>query len=189
MVTVIVVDLEATCWYPRKDSGNQEQEIIAVGAARLELEGRDYRVTPLECVYVQPQESTISDFCTQLTGITQEFLDKNGTDLMDAMERIREHLKGPGVSYSWASFGLDDKLFLQKQCARFGVPFPFSQHHYDIQGLLQVIRGDRKMGLSKSLSSFGLNFEGTHHNAMDDAVNAARVFGELVKRYRRKDIS
>lgn len=188
MNTVIVIDLEATCWSPRNANMGQEQEVIAIGAAKLIIEGRDYKVEPLECIYVQPQQSTISDFCTELTGITQAHLDQNGTAFDKAMERTRKLCQGPEYMYSWASFGLDDRIFLQKQCKRFDVRYALSEVHFDIQGLLMLMRGDKKTGLQKALKSFGLTFEGQPHNAMDDAANAARVLGEMVKRYRMKEI-
>lgn len=188
MNTVIVVDLEATCWFPRNANMGQEQEIIAIGSAKLEIEGRAYHVLPIECTYVQPRDSTVSEFCTQLTGITQAHLDQNGATFDEAMERLRKACQGPEYVYSWASFGLDDRVFLQKQCKAFDVRYALSENHYDIQGLLTLMRGDKKSGLQKALKSFGLTFEGQPHNAMDDAVNAARVLGEMVKRYRMKEI-
>ena len=188
MNTIIVIDLEATCWFPRNANMGQEQEVIAIGSAKLTIDGRDYKVEPLECIYVQPEQSTISDFCTALTGITQAHLDKHGVTLKEALERTRKHCQGPEYMYSWASFGLDDRIFLQKQCKRFDVRYPLSETHFDIQGLLMLMRGDRKTGLQKALKSFGLTFEGQPHNAMDDALNASRVLGEMVKRYRMKEI-
>lgn len=188
MKTVIVVDLEATCWFPRNANMGQEQEVIAIGLAKLNIDGRDYRVEPLECLYVQPQQSTISEFCTDLTGITQAHLDHHGMSFDAALRRTQKLCQGPESPYSWASFGLDDRVFLQKQCKRFGSWYPLSEVHFDIQGLLMLLRGDKRMSLQKALKSFGLTFEGQPHNAMDDAVNAARVLGEMVKRYRMKEI-
>lgn len=188
MNTVIVVDLEATCWFPRDKNMGQEQEVIAIGAAKLVVDGRDYTVDPLHCTYVRPEFSAVSEFCTELTGITQKELDQNGVSYKDALEVLRKACQGPEYMYGWASFGLDDRIFLQKQCKRFDVRYPLSENHHDIQGLLMLMRGDRKTGLQKALKSFGLTFEGKPHNAMDDAVNAARVLGEMIKRYRLKEI-
>eukprot|EP00731_Ephydatia_muelleri_P024305 Em0016g576a len=67
---VLVIDFEATCWQEKKST----QEIIEFPAVLME-------VTSGEVVgefhqYVQPQENTqLSSFCKELTGITQDQVD------------------------------------------------------------------------------------------------------------------
>jgi len=195
MNTVVVVDLEATCWFPRNANGGQKAEIIEIGIAKLHLEGRGYEVEKVESIYVQPRYSTVSEFCTELTGITQAQLDREGVPFEQALERLRDHCLGPNylhrggpLLYSWASYGEWDRDILERQCQSFGVRYPMSRTHFNIKALLNLLRGDKHVGLSKAVKSFGMEFEGKHHSGVDDAVNAARVLGEMVKRYRMKEI-
>jgi inhibitor of KinA sporulation pathway (predicted exonuclease) len=187
--TVIVVDLEATCWFPRNTNRGQKPEIIEIGAAKLEMEwDGSYIVTPLDPNYVAPEESTISDFCTELTGLTQAHLDKYGVPLEPAVRQLESYCQGPGYLRSWASYGSGDRDFLKAQCERFNMRYPMSEVHFDIQALMMLMRGCRRIGLRNALDRFGLTFEGKPHRGIDDAVNAARVLGEMVKRYRIKEI-
>lgn len=189
MNTIIVVDLEATCWFPRNANHGQEQEVIEIGAAKLEIEhDNSYIVTPLEPLYVAPQFSTISDFCTELTGLTQAKLDRDGVPFDQALKQLLSYCQGPGYLRSWASWGSDDRDFLRRQCERFDCRYPLNQPHFDIQALMMLMRGCRKIGLKNAVERFGLTFEGRPHTGIDDAVNAARVLGEMVKRYRMKEI-
>ncbi len=189
MNTVIVVDLEATCWFPRNMNMGQKPEIIEIGVAKLEIEyDHSYTVTPLGPIYVAPQESTISDFCTELTGITQAHLDQHGTTLKAAVRQLQDYVQLPGELRSWASWGAADREFLRTQCKRFDVHYPMSEVHFDIQAMMMLMRGCRKISLSNAVQRFGLTFEGKQHRGIDDAVNAARVLGEMVKRYRMKEI-
>lgn len=188
MSTVVVIDLEATCWFPRNANRGQPAEIIEVGIAKLHLEGRNYTVEKVESIYVQPRYSTVSEFCTDLTGITQAQLDREGVPFEQALERLRAHCQAPDYLYSWASYGEWDKDILERQCQSFGVRYPLSKTHFNIKALLNLLRGDKHVGLSKAVKSFGMEFEGKHHSGVDDAVNAARVLGEMVKRYRMKEI-
>lgn len=187
--TYNVLDLEATCWFPRDTNRGQEPEIIAVGLSRLTLVGQtawrpptDYKVERLDFFYVMPEMSTVSEFCTRLTGITQSVLDREGLPLKMAMDRIREQCCGD----AWASFGPADLTLLRNCCGSanrpfFGstIQFPFSGAHIDIQQQLGTIY---PVSLQSALELFGLTFQGKPHNAADDALNASRVLGEVITR-------
>ena len=74
---VLAIDFEATCWdhkptYSLETVVDPISEIIEVGMAMLDTDtGEIVR----EQYFVKPLASTVSPFCTQLTGITQEKLD------------------------------------------------------------------------------------------------------------------
>jgi len=191
MNTILVVDLEATCWFPRNTNNGQEQEIIEIGCAYLHLDQNKYLVVAQPSILVLPRYSTVSDFCTELTGHTQARLDKEGVTFEQAIERLRvlgHDIEEMNKPISWASFGDWDCTMLRSQCKRFGVEYPLGTTHFNIKSLLGVFRGQRSSGLRKSLRSMGMEFEGKPHSGVDDAVNAARVLGEMVKRYRMKEI-
>jgi ERI1 exoribonuclease 2 len=66
---VIVIDFESTCWKDKKGA----QEIIEFPAVLLDLESGE--VVDEFQQYVQPQECPVlSDFCKDLTGISQVIL-------------------------------------------------------------------------------------------------------------------
>ncbi len=65
---IIVIDIEATCWqkYPPPD---QESEIIEIGICIVDV--ATAKPIEKESILVRPERSKISEFCTQLTTLTQ----------------------------------------------------------------------------------------------------------------------
>lgn len=184
MKDILVVDFEATCWSPRRDAGNQKSEIIEIGATKLLVGEELYSWEGLPTLLVQPRYSTVSSFCTDLTGLHQERLDKEGILFEEAMERLASYA---GPIKTWASFGEQDPIQLERQCRAFDVPNPLEgKHHINIRDLLFIF--DQHTSLSKALGRLGLIFEGNKHNAGDDALNAARVLGEMILKYRSDEI-
>src|SRR5690554_4143139 len=76
--TILVVDLEATCWEDQTTPAGDAQsihnmEIIEVGGA---LATRKGNLVDARSFLVRPTRNPVlSDFCTELTGITQSMLD------------------------------------------------------------------------------------------------------------------
>jgi inhibitor of KinA sporulation pathway (predicted exonuclease) len=67
-----VVDVEATCWSDQPPAG-MVNEIIEVGLTVVDL--KEARRVAKHSILVRPQRSTVSEFCTQLTGLTQAQID------------------------------------------------------------------------------------------------------------------
>ena len=65
--TVLVVDIEATCWEGAIPPG-QESEIIEIGLCLLDVATGERR--DKTSLLVRPERSTVSPFCTELTTLT-----------------------------------------------------------------------------------------------------------------------
>ena len=88
---IIIIDLEATCWQGEVPKG-QQNEIIEIGLAVLD--SQTGIITKNQGILIKPQRSSVSPFCTELTTITQDLLDKNGVSFEEAIEKlIREKRK------------------------------------------------------------------------------------------------
>lgn len=70
---VLIVDVEATCWENGIPEG-QENEIIEIGLCLLDV--ASWQPQDKRSIIIRPEHSTVSPFCTQLTGITQEQADQ-----------------------------------------------------------------------------------------------------------------
>ena len=82
---IIIIDLEATCWQGAVPAG-QENEIIEIGLSVLDtLTGE---ISKNQGILVKPQRSSVSEFCTELTTITQDLLDKQGVLFDKAIEML-----------------------------------------------------------------------------------------------------
>lgn len=106
---IIIIDLEATCWRGAIPAG-QENEIIEIGLSVLDV--HTGVIAKNQGILVKPQRSAVSPFCTELTTITQDMLDKNGVYFAEAIEMLAEQYDPE--EYTWASYGAYDLNMLQK---------------------------------------------------------------------------
>ena len=166
---LLVVDLEATCWEDNKAS-KEPMEIIEVGFCLIDMV--DYTISDPQSIIVKPLKSKVSKFCTDLTGHTQEEVDK-GVSLKAAGKILKEVFKSK--KYVWGSWGEYDRFQYQKECL--GTDwYPFSNRHINLKTLFALHNNLKKeMGLARALRSLDYEFEGRHHNGGDDAYNTARV--------------
>ena len=167
----LVIDLEATCW---EDSQYQKEnsEIIEIGVALIDFSQR--KVVDKAQYIIKPKKSKVSEYCTKLTGITQEQVDKEGIDLMRASKLIRKKFNPTHIG--WGAWG-DDKTMLTNECELKKAIFPFNDTYFDLGYLFTLKNGNnKKWNLEKALKKEGLEFIGNAHSGVDDAVNTARLF-------------
>lgn len=176
--TLVVIDLEATCWADRGE--HPPSEIIEIGATTLNLQTLE--VGEKWSQMVKPVNGEISPFCTQLTTITQEMVDKDGIPLKDALCNLEDKFqlrKRP-----WASWGDYDRKQLQRETTAKQINFQFLTH-LNLKSILAVEYGwEREYGMDEMLGMFHLSLEGTHHRGGDDALNIARIYREHIARIR-----
>jgi len=86
---IIVVDVESTCWKGKPPEG-QINEIIEVGLATVNVETLE--IINKQSYIVKPKLSIISNFCTELTSITQEMVDKGKEDKYE--KRVVRYFRG-----------------------------------------------------------------------------------------------
>lgn len=176
---VLVIDLEATCWSGRPPEG-QRSEIIEIGNAVLQTE--DLRVEAGPEILVRPTASEVSAFCTELTSLTQEDLDRRGVSLEEGLARLAA-AHGDLQTTIWASFGEYDRSKLGEECAVHGLAFPLSPTHLNIKRLTALALGwRREEGMARALGCLGLEpLPGSvHHRGADDACNIATILGHLL---------
>jgi inhibitor of KinA sporulation pathway (predicted exonuclease) len=168
---ILVVDLEATCWRGSPPEG-MYSEIIEFGIAVVDFKTKE--VLEKDSIIVKPKFSEISFFCTELTTLTPEFIESQGVSFEDACDILRTKYKSE--RRLWASWGKYDFLQIEKECELKKVKFPMGRDHYNLKPLFSFknnTNGD--LGVDTALKHLGLNFEGTHHRGVDDAVNIARI--------------
>lgn len=176
---VVVIDIEATCWEKNPPAG-QENEIIEIGICTLNIATGE-RVNR-ESILVKPVKSTVSPFCTELTGLTQQDVDAGiRFDRACAILRKKYHTK----SRIWASYGDYDRKMFEKQCTVRGIAYPFNGTHFNIKSLYAMLTGqEREIGLGAVLEQLDIAFEGRPHRGMDDAWNEALILSYLIQKIR-----
>lgn len=180
---VFVIDVEATCWETREEQGNRPNEVIEIGICEL---NKVTGIVDVSSYIVKPQFTTVSPFCTQLTGWTQEQVDE-GASLAVTLKQI-------GIDYKmtpdhvWFSFGEYDRVKLcsdpglrASAFSLYGIerrdnPIAQLRAHFNVKTLMALKEGlNKEMSMDRALRFYGETLDGRHHNGADDAMNIAKI--------------
>lgn len=174
---IVVIDIEATCWNGKMPP-DQVSEIIEFGVCVLDT--NTGTISQNQGILVKPERSEVSEFCTELTTITQELLDKEGVSFEEACTKLREEYNPK--EYVWASYGFYDLKMIKNQCKVRGIEYPLSEEHINVKELFAEVKGlNRKVGMKGALYLLDIPLEGTHHRGIDDAKNIAKVLDWSLK--------
>jgi inhibitor of KinA sporulation pathway (predicted exonuclease) len=173
---ILVIDVEATCWEEDPPQG-QQSEIIEIGICTLDI-GTAQRLENASII-VHPERSTVSDYCTRLTTLTQADVD-GGVPLREACLLLKERYHAE--DRLWASYGDYDRKKFERECAAKRIAYPFGDAHLNVKNLFAVVqRLPQEVPLDTALGLLGLPLEGTHHRGDADAWNIARILGHLLR--------
>jgi len=167
----IIIDLEATCWKNVMDF--TKMEIIEIGAVKLAGDSLDV-LGELPC-FVRPVDSPeLSEFCKELTSITQQDVDAAETfDIVfpKLLAWIGEE------DYKIVSWGNYDMKQFVIDCQRHDLEMPekFEQEHINLKKEFAKLKHRRPCGMKQALRMLDLPLEGTHHRGIDDARNIAKI--------------
>ncbi len=169
---VMVVDLEATCSRD-KSILRADREIIEIGAVMVAVEGWQ-PVSEFQS-FVRPViHPTLTDFCTELTGIAQA--DVETTPLFpQVLEKFHAWSQGfdRHVFGSWGNY---DRKQFEQDCLYHRRPFPITAPHVNLKAQFSKQLGLRKRhGMASALKIAKLDLVGAHHRGIDDARNIARL--------------
>lgn len=171
---ILVVDIESTCW--REHRIEDIGEIIEIGICPIDTESGN--VLEPRSIIVKPKNSKVSEFCTELTTLTQEYVD-SGISFKDACDILVNEYNSK--RYVWASYGSYDKTQFDSQCKRESIEYPFSKVHINIKILFALRYSLRKdVGMVKALKLLDMPLVGTHHRGIDDARNIANILSKIL---------
>ena len=168
----IIVDLEFTPVGNPAIRNKLKQEIIEIGAVRLD---DNYEYVERFDVYVQPQFTFLSKQVSDLTGIENHEL-CDAPCFEKALDMFLEWIgTGDFRIYQWSE---NDKNQIVKECGYKGILDKNSmicdKYWCDIQRLYtRVFHKCRKPSLDSALTELTAGFEGKMHSAVDDAMNTA----------------
>lgn len=184
MKRFVIFDLEATCYDGnRKDEIKPEgfdNEIIEIGAVMLDETGKEIsRYSSFAKPKLFPK---ISQFCEELTTITQDDI-----DYADGLSKVLVDFIKWCDGATLVSWGFYDKTQMGKDLIKNDLEYLLDsiEDHKSLKHLYAKWNGlnRRGVGLSRALSMEGLKFEGTPHRGIDDAINIANVFRKYIDRF------
>ncbi|KAL6111007.1 eri2 [Pungitius sinensis] len=196
---LIVIDFESTCWREKK---NSTQEIIEFPAVLLNTSTGE--IQSEFHAYVQPQEHPVlSEFCTELTGITQSQVEA-GIPLHICLSRFSRWLQklqlemgvvfpnraqrssAPSPSQKLCAFvtwsDWDLGVCLQFECKRKQLHKPDVLNSWiDLRSTYRLFYDRKPKGLNGALQDLGIQFSGREHSGLDDSRNTARLAARMMR--------
>lgn len=168
---MLVIDLEATCSEDGSIAGT-EMEIIEVGAVWAQDDGS---VLETFHSYVRPTiNPTLTAFCTGLTGVTQDLVDRAQPWPMVAPQLLEFSARHDGPR--WGSWGNFDRKQIEHESSLAGLPCPLSRlTHVNLKAAFAKQRRIKQVGMATALKICQISLTGEHHRALDDATNIARL--------------
>lgn len=168
----LVIDFEATCC----DQGSvprEQMEIIEIGAVMVDAS----TLAPISEFqsFIRPQRHpTLSNFCRQLTSISQAEVDAAPT-FAQCMLSFKAWLQAyPNLLFcSWGDYDLKQ---LRQDCQFHQQSYPILGQHLNVKKRFAERQNLPKApGLGGAVRMARLEFMGTHHRGIDDARNIVRL--------------
>jgi len=191
----VILDFEATCSENKREVPPQRQEIIEFPSVLIDARQNPPKVVSEIQTYVRPVAiPKLTTFCTQLTGITQETVDK-GTSFVDSMQRHMKWLSSHGLDpknphnfaiVTCGDWDLKSMLPRQLKLVQFlnGGPTlkspPCYRRWINIKQLFSSTYHKKARGMTGMLDILRIPLEGRHHSGIDDCRNIAKIMARLL---------
>jgi inhibitor of KinA sporulation pathway (predicted exonuclease) len=171
---IIIVDIELTCWKGQND--DRFREIIEIGVVKVD--NVKNIIVDKEQYFIKNVKSEISDFCTELTGISQELLNEKGI----TFEKLIKHRFG-SLNKTWCGWGCGDYNAMEKNAIEKKCPNAFSDNYINLSEIYGLIHGlERSKSLKKAMNDYDVKFKGRQHSGIVDAVATAELYLKFLKK-------
>lgn len=99
---VIVIDLESTCWETYAEKALNTSEMIEIGVCVLDVHTGE--IKKRRGIIVNPKNSKVSQFCIELTSITQDMVN-HGVSFEQALKILKdEYQVDQKVLAAWGNY-------------------------------------------------------------------------------------
>lgn len=163
---------------------NNQPKIIEIGLTVADI--RYKKILDKKSILVNPDEG-ITEYIATLTGITDYML-KDAPKLPEAYKQMNEYLNSFGIHRQPIVWGNGDARILKEHCNN-PADFPFGYTEMNVKTVVQAIltaRGEPTQGgLARSMSKFGMRFNGKKHRAIDDSYNTMLFYFKLLDMMRK----
>ncbi|KAJ2963933.1 hypothetical protein NQZ79_g1096 [Umbelopsis isabellina] len=189
-------DVEATC---EENDKRYPHEIIEFPVVLVE--GKTFEIVDQFRSYVKPSiNPVLTEFCTKLTGITQETVDKSPdfismlNDFQTWMAKYSLFQEKSAIFVTDGPFDIRD--FITQQCNHDNITVPaYFFRWVDIKKAYARFYNGKPETIATMLDRLGMEFEGRAHSGLDDATNIYRIArhmfhkGYVFKKYSRHPLA
>ena len=183
--TLCFLDLEGTQF---------SHEMIAMGALKVSIK-KDGTIKKIHRgIYsLVKSKNRVGNVVTELTGITDAQLKKSGVSFRQVIEMLKKYMGRDYTKCKYVTFGSHDLRIIAQSLAynldakKEDVQI-LIKHNFDLAEFASNYVKDENnnnYSLANFLKVFGLEFKGTQHNALSDAINLAYLYDAMLK---NKDI-
>lgn len=165
-------------------------EMIAIGAVKVDLR-RDMSIKKIHKGYytLVKAKNRIGKVVTDLTGITEAQVKENGVSFRVAVEQLKKYMGRDFSKCLFVTFGNHDvRIISQSLAHNLDVKKEDVQimikHAFDFAEFISNYVRDEHFNtysLTNMLKVFGVEFEGTQHNALADAKNLAYLYQAVLR--------
>jgi inhibitor of KinA sporulation pathway (predicted exonuclease) len=180
MKHIAILDLELTAWegsLRRRWSGpNEEPEVVQLGAVKLTDDQTLSEVAALEVLVKPTINPTLSDYFTDLTGISQTDVDSMGISFPECLDRFVDFLGDDAKAIYF--FGIDHEI-LQRNCELSGIDLRVDDRLFIDAHSMMVEKMGRayKSVISSQLPDvLGFAAPGAAHQSLSDCRCIAEAF-------------
>lgn len=169
---MMILDIEHTCSIDGSIPPN-EREIIELGAVVVDI--KSLEIIDEFSALVKPQRNPeISNFCSQLTGITQSELDNSDDFKTVFSDFLHWYPKTSKVLF--ATWGSYDLVQINIDCVSHNLPYFSPDAVLNLKKIFKKVNKLKKpVGLARALELCQCEYEGSRHRALDDARNTVKL--------------
>lgn len=183
-----VLDFESTCWDGKTKN---KFEIIEVPSVLFLIEEDKLTYIAEFQEYCRPQlHPKLSDFCTTLTGITQETVDKSEqfpVVIKNHYNWLVKNTNGEVEKVIFVTCGAwDFATALSSEVKKWKDSFVTNmptvyKSFINIKDMFAKLYGTKAGGMVSMLNYTGITLEGRHHSGLDDCKNIGKILQKMYK--------
>ena len=164
----VIADLEYTSLEGALERGwdrpGEFREIVQIGAVKVHRSDGLRESDSLMVLVAPTLNPVLSDYFTDLTGITNPEIARAGVPVAEALERFFGFVAGlPILTHG------PDNLVIAEECEKKSLTNPLADHDWrDINPMIHAVTG-QQLTSSELPEHFGLSLQGQAHDALADA--------------------
>lgn len=177
---IAVIDFEATCF-----EKSPEHEIIEFPTVIIDVKTRQ-QIDSIQ-LFVKPVKTPIlSDFCKNLTGITQEQVD-SGLSLLDAIDTHKKFMSKYPNSRIVTCGNWDFSIMFPMDCKAKNIQVDKMYTKWiNLKNVFDQLYKDKiykqkSHGMMGMLKFLGIEHIGRHHSGLDDCINIANIVSHTLE--------